>query len=91
MKKRVNTIYSLFLIILISGLLFLQVYIFTLSSSVLAIASICLSVLLAIALIERLLSSTHKDKINEEKKNRTSTIKLNYPSVHVIQALGGMI
>jgi signal transduction histidine kinase len=42
------------------------VYIFTLSSSALAIASICLSVLLAIALIERLLSSTHKDKINEE-------------------------
>lgn len=66
MKKRGNTIYSLFLIILISGLLFLQVYIFTLSSSALAIASTSISVLLSIALIERLLSSTRKDKINTE-------------------------
>lgn len=73
MKKRGNTIYSLFLIILISGLLFLQVYIFTLSSSVLTIASTCISVLLAIALIERLLSSTHKDKINAELELSLST------------------
>ncbi len=73
MKKRGNTIYSLFLIILISGLLFLQVYIFTLSSSVLTIASTCVSILLAIALIERLLSSTHKDKINAELELSLST------------------
>lgn len=73
MKKRGNTIYSLFLIILISGLLFLQVYIFTLSSSVLTIASTCVSVLLAIALIERLLSSSHKDKINAELELSLST------------------